>query len=273
MMLSDELIQLAATRIQIELAERQERFGQEIQQLVSEMILQGLGRSGAMLERIGQAIAREFDIRAMLAWQVLSRVMSGQSLSFDAMLNRQVKQQIETHLDAECQDLATQYQWTINLIPIAGGLPPFNDIRAKAVAKIESEVDISLRAVGRQQGSVNALTTVNIYQPYGIVQMGSGSVANFTQQFDHTARQQLASALDAMERSIEKAHELSDAGRSQIQEVVREIHAEVSQLSPNVPRLRGLLIGVATTIQTLGSAASAYALLKAAAALIGVYLP
>jgi hypothetical protein len=72
---------------------------------------------------------------------------------------------------------------------------------------------------------------------------------------------------------MEETHELSGTERSQIREVVREIRAEVSEPSPNVPRLQGLLIGAATAIQTLGSAASAYALLKAAAALIGVHLP
>jgi hypothetical protein len=132
---------------------------------------------------------------------------------------------------------------------------------------------ISLLTVSRQHSPVSASTTVNIYQPYGIVQTGSGSVANFTQQFDDTVRQQLAHALDAMEQTIEETHELSSTDRAQIREVVREIRAEVSESSPNVPRLQGLLIAAATTIQTLGSAASAYALLKAAAALIGVHLP
>ena len=253
-MLNDELIQLAATRIQIELAERRERFGQESQQVISEMTLQGLGKSGAVVGRIVQAIAREFDIRAMLVWQVLSRVMSGASLSFDAQLSRQIKQQIEKHLDAECEDLARQYQWVTNAISITGSLPPFNDIRAKAVAKIGSEVDISLLTGSRQHSPASASTTVNIYQPYGIVQTGSGSVANFTQEFDDTVRQHLAHALDATERIIEETHELSSIERSQIREVVREIRAEVSQSSPNVPRLQGLLIGAATTIQTLGSA-------------------
>ncbi len=272
-MLSDELIQLAATRIQIELAERRGRFGQEIQQIISEMTLQGLGRSRAVVERIVQAIAWEFDIRAMIVWQVLSRVVSGASLSFDAQLSRQLKQQIERHLDAECEDLAHQYQWVPNAISIAGSLPPFDDIRAKAVAKIESEVDISLLTVSRQHSPVSASTTVNIYQPYGIVQTGSGSVASFTQQLDDTVRQQLAHALGAAERTIEETHELSSTERDQIREVVREIRAAVSESSPNIPRLRGLLIGAATTIQTLGSAAAAYALLKAGAARIGVYLP
>jgi hypothetical protein len=115
-MLSDELMQLAATRIQIELAERRERFGQEIQQIISEMTLQGLGRSGAVVERTVQAIAREFDIRAMLMRQVLSRVMSRASLSFDAQLSRQIKQQIERHLDAECRI------WPVN---ISGFLTPY----------------------------------------------------------------------------------------------------------------------------------------------------
>jgi hypothetical protein len=76
------------------------------------------------------------------------------------------------------------------------------------------------------------------YQPYGIVQVGSGSAASFTQEFSDTARQP-AHALDATERTIEETHELSDTERSQIREVVREIRAEVSQSSPNVPRLRG----------------------------------
>jgi hypothetical protein len=135
-MLGDELIQLAAIRIQIELAERRERFGQEIQRMISEVTLPGLGRSGAVVERIVRAIAREFDIRAMLAWQVLSRVMSGEPLPFDPRLSRQVKRQIERHLDAECEDLARQYPWAPNAISIAGSLPSSNDIRAKAVAKI-----------------------------------------------------------------------------------------------------------------------------------------
>jgi hypothetical protein len=168
-MLSDELIQLAATRIQIALAERRERFGQEIQQIISEMASQGLGRSGAVVERTVQAIAREFDIRAMVVWQVLSRIMSGASLSFDAQLSCQIKQQIERHLDAECEDLARQYQWVPNAISIAGSLPPFNDMRAKAAAKIGSEVDISLLTVSRQHSPVSASTTVNIYPPYGVV--------------------------------------------------------------------------------------------------------
>jgi hypothetical protein len=38
---------------------------------------------------------------------------------------------------------------------------------------------------------------------------------------------------------MEETHELSGTERSQIREVVREIRAEVSQSSPNVPRLRG----------------------------------
>jgi hypothetical protein len=188
-MLGDELIQLAAIRIQIELAERRERFGQEMQQMISEMTLQGLGRSGAVVERIVRAIAREFDIRATLVWQVLSRVMSGEPLPFDAQLSRQVKQQIEGHLDAECEDLARQYQWAPNAISIAGSLPSFNDMRAKAVAKIGSAVDISLLTVSRQHSPVSTSTTVNIYQPYGIVQTGSGSVASFTQEFSDTTRQ------------------------------------------------------------------------------------
>jgi hypothetical protein len=272
-MLSDELVQLATTRIEIEFIERQEQFSQEIQLAKSELTLQGLESSGAMQERIVQAITREFDIRAMLAWQVLSRVLSGQPFFSNSQLSYQLKEQIAKHLRAGCEDLAVEYQWAISLFTETGAFRSFDDIREKAVAKISSEIDISLLAARQQQTTSGASTTVNIYQPYGVVQTGSGSIAHFTQQFDQVARQKLAHALDAIEQSIANAHEVSSAERSQIQEVVREIHAEVLQSSPNVPRLRRLLVGVATTIQTLGNASSAYALLKAAAALIGIHLP
>jgi hypothetical protein len=69
------------------------------------------------------------------------------------------------------QDLTRQYQWIPNAISIAGSLPPFNDMRAKAVEKIGSEVDISLLTVSRHHSPVSASTTVNISSPMGLFKL------------------------------------------------------------------------------------------------------
>jgi len=149
-MLIDELIRLATTRIEIEFVERREQFSQDMQWAKSELTLQGLECSGAMQERIVQAITRAFDVRAMLAWQVLSRLLSGQPFSSNPQLSSQLKEQIAKHLRAGCEDLAVQYQWAISLFPGTGAFQSFDDIRERAVAKSSSEIDISLLA-SRQQ--------------------------------------------------------------------------------------------------------------------------
>ena len=48
---------------------------------------------------------------------------------------------------------------------------------------------------------------------------------------------------------------------------------ELAKPSPNALRVRSALTGIATTIQTLGSAAAAYALVKGALSLLGVHIP
>ena len=53
----------------------------------------------------------------------------------------------------------------------------------------------------------------------------------------------------------------------------RAAKSEVALEKPNLARLRGSLMAIATTVQALGSAAPAYQLLKATAALVGVTLP
>ena len=66
---------------------------------------------------------------------------------------------------------------------------------------------------------------------------------------------------------------MAKADVDSVVEVIKDAKIEVALEKPNLARLRGSLMAIATTVQALGSAAPAYQLLKAAAALVGVTLP
>jgi hypothetical protein len=225
-----------------------------------------------MQEETRQALMRELDIRALLAWQALSRILSSQSLAIDVDLNHHLKEEVASHLAAGCDDLITIHRFACENLP-GGVLPSFEAMRERALAKIWSEIDISLLTAQRSQEAQGTQPTINIYQPYGIVQTGDGSIAHLTQSFDAGSRSALERALGAVEQALINAQALSTTERAQAQDVIREVQAELAGTQPNVHKIRGLLPAIAITIQTLGSAGPAYGLLKAAAALIGLHFP
>ncbi|HKC81603.1 MAG TPA: hypothetical protein VKB91_10435, partial [Gemmatimonadaceae bacterium] len=167
-----------------------------------------------------------------------------------------------------CSDLRSQYE-RLSSIGL-GTLEPFDNLLIPGLRKIESEIDIALRGVTAHQSS--GATTVNIYQPYGIVQTGAGSTATFSASFAEN-RQMLVNALSAVEKAIETTQELATDQKLEAQDLIRETRTELEGKKPNSLRVRAALGVLGSVVQTLGSAAPAYNLLKSAAALFGVPLP
>jgi hypothetical protein len=112
---------------------------------------------------------------------------------------------------------------------------------------------------------------ITIHQTFGIIQTGPGSVATFN-NVSPEQRTALVEALAATEAALGSV-ERPSLEHTQAAELVREAQAELLQSNPNMLRVRGVLFGIATTVQTLGSAAAAYQLLRAAAAAVGMQLP
>lgn len=270
-MLSDELLKMAATRIQIEFRDRIRYLEQEITQIKEESAARGAFGGSAMQLRIGEVIRQEYEIRAMIAWQTLSRVFSGQALPVDAQLITTLKNQLTDYLTG-CHDLETQYQSTDTLMS-PSVLPPLNELRQVALERIHSEIELSLLSAQATQNASGSSTIVNIYQPYGVVQTGSGSIATVVHTFGPDERNLILRALQAVEDCTAEGTVVAPSERTQIQEVVSDTRAELEKEAPNPLKLRGALSTLATTIQTLGSARSAYDLLKAAAALFGLHVP
>jgi uncharacterized protein YdeI (YjbR/CyaY-like superfamily) len=238
----------------------------------AEMAANGLLRSGAHVRRVAELIEREYEIRAILIWQILSRVISGQPSPIAAAEVQQIKEIVEAQLDANSHDIKSMYEAVSSTTPRPGVMPPREGYRTRALEKVRSEIDISLLVARRSTVASSGSTTVNIYQPYGIVQTGAGSNAQLICT-DSSEVKELLRALDAIERDVAITSELDPQNKSQILEIIVDTRNEISKSAPNIHRVRGTLMAIATTVQTLGSASSAYQLFKGAAALFGVNLP
>jgi hypothetical protein len=271
-MLPEELGRIAVTRISLELSERKRAFANEIGRIKSGMSDQGMLFSSVTQQQVSVAIGQEYEVRALLAWQILSRVLSARPIGIDEQLAAQVKAHITEQLDLASRDLALEYETTATMMRGITAMEGLGELRERALARVGSEVDITLLS-REAPSSGGAPATINIYQQFGIVQTGHGSTATFEQTFGPAQRQQLSQALTAVEAMLAHPSDLSIHQANDVREVIADVMTEVQKPSPNVARLRGALISIATTIQTLGSASAAYALLKAAAAQIGVHLP
>ena len=62
------------TRVQFN--ERQGQLQRDIALAQSQMVARGLGRSGAIVQRVYELCSRDVEIRTLLIWQTLVRVLS-----------------------------------------------------------------------------------------------------------------------------------------------------------------------------------------------------
>lgn len=267
-MLDDTLKRLAAERIHLELGDRQDLLTDHIRSINAEMAARGALRSGMTFTRISSAIRQEAVIRAQLVWQIVARLISTQLLALDPLIAVEIKAFIDDQLRLNCPDLDVQL---ISVAHLLGRTPQETaDFLGPALARIHSEVDISLLSARTQQQATGS-TTINIYQPYGIVQTGAQSTATFSMTQD--SKEIALSALRELQKALESATDISDTDRREAIELAQDTSTELAKPTPNTLRIRSGLSALATTVQTMGSAAGAYQLLKGAAALFGVHLP
>jgi hypothetical protein len=147
--------------------------------------------------------------------------------------------------------------------------------KVHAIRKVHSEIDLfvaGLEQVARVAQNGGA-THVNIYGgQVGILQTGASSTASTTVHLDGTSKREIAKALNTVEKALgEATHVPFD--RAEISEMIEESKSELDKPGPNVSRLRSLMVGVATSIQTVASLRPAYDAIKGGLALMGVTLP
>ncbi len=150
------------------------------------------------------------------------------------------------------------------------------DIEIRRVLQIfEVEIDLfthqPLRPIDAVSAGIGA--TFHFYSPVGAILTGSGSSATVVQRLDDDTRQALRSALENIRAALAELAEGTAVDTEEIAGMTVAAVAELNKDKPNGTMLGSLLLGVATTIQTVAAAHPAYAALKTAAAAVGITLP
>jgi hypothetical protein len=270
-MLSASLMVIARNRIALELQDRQDAHRSAFGDLKAKYSAKGTLASSFAQAALDQAIGAEYRIRAMMIWQVLGRALSGDQFSGSLQVGAQLKSIVEEFLRTGCGDLERDHAFLHGLVRESPHMRSIDFWRESAYERAASEIDLTLVNVGRVEARGG--TVVNIYQPSGIVQTGIGSTATWTQNLGASERDTVRRALKAAEQALQGSVGDSNEEMRPVLEVIQDAKAEMDRNQPNVPRLQGAFMTIATTVQALGSAAPAYQLLRGAAALFGVTLP
>lgn len=272
-MLSPELLELAKRRVRVEFEERTRSFVHEVQRIMLDAVGQNSDQSTVTKQLMSEAMEREVEVRASLVWQILGRILATQPLPVHSGLATQLKSFVAESLEVGREDIRQVYDKACAIMPGAGAVKDWEQMRSFALEKVETEIDLSLLAVGQTKEQGARQPTINVYQPFGIVQVGHGSSAMVVHELASGERQQLREALESIKSAIGTTQELPVSQRSDLNEVIEEAQSEIEKPSPNRIRLQGVLAAIAAGVQTLGSVKDAYAALKGAATLIGVHLP
>jgi len=134
----------------------------------------------------------------------------------------------------------------------------------------ESKLDVLFLEINSSIVSSNPNMTFNA--PVGVVVSHGGTASNFNVTINGAVVAEVTSLLDKAIESV-KMTATDRVLSTQAQEILGEIITEVVQPKPNSIKLKSLISGLATTIQTIGELKPAYDFIKNAALLLGVTLP
>src|SRR5437773_4385424 len=99
-MLDPEITKLADELIQIQFHERTQQLGRDLQRISDEMIKHGMTTSSPHVKAVYDVCARDVELRALIAWQNLQRVLSHAGVVLSEPLASDLKESYSKYADA-----------------------------------------------------------------------------------------------------------------------------------------------------------------------------
>jgi len=241
------------------------------------MAARGLGRSGAIVQRVYELCSRDVEIRTLLIWQTLVRVLSQVGVRYSDDLATDLKQEIRKYLSSILDYPNDCLQKIVQQIGI-GIATSLSDVREQAFMKVDAEIDLFVLSLLRQtearEGKTESSGQIfNFYSPIGAIQTGPSATANVVMNLSHLDREALREALERVKEGLSIVEDLPGHPKEEVLDLVEEAKTEVGKPRPNGMRLGSVLMAVGTAIQTVGSLQPAYQALKAALLPLGIPLP
>jgi hypothetical protein len=266
-----DLVSAVRKKAALDLDDRKEAFAREVANIRERMNINGALRSSMTQRQIIDAIGNEFRIRCFLIWDTFSRGLSSKESGFDDSSADEIKRELAALVDEHSNDLLAAHIEMQKLMRGSSGLKSVEQLRGDAFSRVNAEIDLAV--LGQIKRKNVGGGNINIYQGFGIVQTGVASSASLTVTVNVEERREIGVALEALESVIETSLGVDDDRRKDALELVGDLRTEMDRPKPNRSRIRGAILGLATTIQTIAAAPQVYNLLKGAAALFGLRLP
>jgi hypothetical protein len=270
----DKLFARYRDLVKAEMHDRDLALADAFREIRSDMARRGLTASSIAVHQYRKAAEAELRTRSLLIWGALTRVHVMLGRERAVSLAEKFMREVTAQLDEQVRQLEGGLE---QVLPTGlGSFTPESakslaDARSGALVRLGAEIDLyvdSLEAAGNA-ASASGQPVFNISGGVGAIQTGAGAVAHVAQDFD---KEVLLHALTLVSQQIATAASTAPAVRSEIEDLVIESRQELQKPTPSLIKVRGLLTGIATTIQTMGSMQQAYQALKAGLVMLGISL-
>jgi hypothetical protein len=172
-MLDPRVTELADKLIQIQFRERTEQLVRDIRRTADEMTLAGMGTSGPHVNAVFEICARDVELRALIVWQNLRRVLSQAGIVPTESLADDLNEGFSLYVEPIFLEPHSRLEKLINRIG-SSYRPSLTGAREQAIAKVHAEIDLFvLELTSREsKGESSAPVQVNIGGNVGAVMTG-----------------------------------------------------------------------------------------------------
>ena len=202
-MLDSTITELADRMIQLQFDERTKQLSYDILLAQNDAAERGLGTSSALVDNVYDICARDVELRALIVWQNLMRVLSHVGIVPSTTLADDLKQAVSSYADGIYAEPHERFH---TIVRNAGFEPrqSLADARERALRKVYAEIDLFVLGLARREQSQSkpAGTIYNFYSPVGAVQTGPNASAEVFQNITMQHREAFLTALSLVRDAL-----------------------------------------------------------------------
>ncbi len=246
------------------IAERHEPFSRDLRLIQNNHTRRGTLSSSMFAQDVQAKAREELRTRALAAWRVYEQMLAARAMEVGDAFASELNAAIFGAVDAGSDDVRA----AVN----RSGL---DSNRERSLAEVfdagrralQNALDLAVLVPPTTVTNVQSDTHLNVFGPVTSLQTGAGSTAHISTPAPDYA--QFRESLQALVDALSMATETNAEAVAAVREIALEAIESSKQPTPNPSKLKATLFGLATLVQTLGSAGQAGTLLKAAATALG----
>jgi hypothetical protein len=269
MALLPQLTDHLASRLEIEFAERDGPYSDELDKTTGEHNARGMLGSGAFVQAVLDKGRIELKARAQLILSHFFRSAAVFGTRFEMGISTAANELLQPILAAQRLHVRSTAESRANKSGVFSPrlLKPFDDAADRETIRLESELQL-WEAQLRERKSENSSNVVNVTGSFNVVQAGTfGSTASIV--IDADSRQALLEALSILKGALPSTTEIDEVQKRALGQVIDDCETEIQKETPNRSRLMGYLQTITTVAQAAASLQPAWEAIRRALQLLG----